>query len=168
MKEKFSACSKAAAEPLNRYGPRTPHLHHQVVIMGPYGWSPSPWWRPLRALEEFSAMGVFSLESLLTLKFLDPITLLIFSNLPASLLKWDGNWWLLKQFIAKHIQIMLKSTFGCVKQSLQLGQISPNMVQNKIFFFEEIGFWSHKLCYEGFANESLFFQKIMKWGKSGP
>ena len=73
-----------------------------------------------------------------------------------------------KKKIAKHIQIMLKSTFGCVKQSLQLGQISPNMVQNKIFFFEEIGFWSHKLCYEGFANESLFFQKIMKWEKSGP
>ena len=92
MKEKCSACSKAAAEPLNRYGPRIPQLHHQVVIMGPYGWSPSPWWRPLRALEEFSAMGVFSLESLLTLKFLDPTTLLIFSNLPASLLKWDGNW----------------------------------------------------------------------------
>ena len=58
---------------------------------------------------------------------------------------------------------MFKLTFGCVKQSLQLGPISQSMVQNQTFFLRKLDFGRINLVMRDFANRSLVFQKMLKF-----
>ena len=85
----------------------------------------------------------------------------ISSNLLASILKWDWNWWLLKPFIVQHI---LNRSNNASLNSLECKVVQfPEIWSGTgLFLGNWFDFYRTHFFKKDFPNVALLFQKILK------